>query len=236
MTGCLEKDVQYEFSLKVRIDKASGASLVVKLMLTNPGGSTTYRDLFRSPKQYASDGWKTHATTFTVSQEMADAIDVKIITMISEGSPAAVVDYDDINIEFKEGVGQELIVESPFVAKCWGTGSEILVTPSTNQYTDQSVVNIVDVSSRAYQGKEVGVITFEGDAGFHPTYPDPDSRTRAEVALLSRNVVVTATPDPANALHGGHLIVLHTPGVAQHLEGVRFEGSGQQGNLGRYRK
>lgn len=95
-------------------------------------------------------------------------------------------------------------------------------------------MNIAHVSSRLYQGKEVGVISFEGDAGFHSTYYDQNPLTRAEVALLSRNVVVTATPDPSNELHGGHLIILHTPNVQQHIEGVQFKQMGQQGNLGRY--
>lgn len=35
-------------------------------------------------------------------------------------------------------------------------------------------------------------------------------------------------------LHGGHLIIYHTPGVAQRLEGVEIRDFGQQGNLGRY--
>lgn len=95
-------------------------------------------------------------------------------------------------------------------------------------------MNIAHVSSRLYQGKEVGVISFEGDAGFHPAYYDQNPLSRAEVALLSRNVMVTATPDPSNELHGGHLIILHTPNVQQHLEGVQFKQMGQQGNLGRY--
>ena len=34
--------------------------------------------------------------------------------------------------------------------------------------------------------------------------------------------------------HGGHLIVMHTPNVAQKLEGVELNHMGQQGILGRY--
>lgn len=234
VTGCLEKDLLYEFSMKVRVDTSAGGSLVLKLAITSPSGSVKYRDFHRAPKHYGTDGWVTLTKTFSVTEEMATAIDVKLISMVGEGSPANIVDYDDIKILFKQGVGQELLVDNPDVVQCWGDGAELLLTPSTNQYTDSTVVNIVDVSSRLYQGKEVGVISFEGDAGFHPTYHDQNPLTRSEVALLSRNVMVTATPDPSNELHGGHLIILHTPNVQQHLEGVQFKEMGQQGNLGRY--
>lgn len=234
VTGCLEKDVLYEFSMKVRVDTSAGGSLVLKLAITSPSGSVKYRDFLRASKQYDSDGWVTLTKTFSVTDEMATATDVKLITMVGEGSPANTVDYDDIKIVFKQGVGQELLVDNPDIASCWGQGAELFISPSTNQYTDSTVVNIVDVSSRLYQGKEVGVISFEGDVGFHPTYYDQNPLTRAEVALLSRNVMVTATPDPSNELHGGHLIILHTPNVQQHLEGVQFKQMGQQGNLGRY--
>lgn len=234
VSECLEQDLLYEFSMRSRLDTVAGGSVVLKLVLTPPSGSVVYREVFRTQKQYASDGWVAHSKTFSVTEEMASAVDVKLITMISEGSPAATVDYDDIKLEFKQGVGQDLLVDSPHVAQCWGSQSEILITPSTNQYTDSKVVTVSDVSTKMYQGKEVGVIKFDGDAGFHPTYENPDSRMRSEVALLSRNVLVTATPDSANPLHGGHLIILHTPNVAQHLEGIHFRGMGQQGNLGRY--
>ena len=40
--------------------------------------------------------------------------------------------------------------------------------------------------------------------------------------------------DDPNQRHGAHLIILHTPGVIQKLEGVEFRNFGQQGNLGRY--
>lgn len=233
VTDCLEKDLLYEFSMKVRVDTVTGGSLVIKLVITSSSGSVKYVDFLRPQKQYASDGWVAHSKIFSVTEQMATAIDVKLITMIGEGTPANTVDYDDVSIVFKQGVGQELLVDNPDVAKCWGEENELLITPSTNQYTDSTVVNVVAVSSRMHQGKEVGVISFEGDAGFHPTYTEPDPRTRAEVALLSRNVLVTASPDPANPLHGGHLIVMHT-NVQQHLEGVQFLGFGQQGNLGRY--
>eukprot|EP00957_Ditylum_brightwellii_P179535 13677025-Ditylum_brightwellii.AAC.1 len=61
----------------------------------------------------------------------------------------------------------------------------------------------------------------------------------SEVAWLSRPIVFEAEGDgPSNtikgALHGGHLIIYHTPNVAQRIEGVEIHNFGQQGELGRY--
>jgi len=55
-----------------------------------------------------------------------------------------------------------------------------------------------------------------------------------EVASLSRNVKFTSEKDDPDPLVGGHLIVMHTPNVAQLLRGVEISNFGQQGNIGRY--
>lgn len=111
--GCLEQDLLYEFSMKVRVDTSAGGSLVLKLAITSPSGSVKYRDFLRASKQYGTDGWVTLTKTFSVTEEMATATDVKLITMVGEGSTANTVDYDDIKILFKRGVGQELLVDNP---------------------------------------------------------------------------------------------------------------------------
>lgn len=46
--------------------------------------------------------------------------------------------------------------------------------------------------------------------------------------------MMEADPGDPKDIHGGHLIILHTPNVAQHIEGVGFNNMGQAGNLGRY--
>uniref|UniRef100_A0A7S4V4Q2 Apple domain-containing protein n=1 Tax=Ditylum brightwellii TaxID=49249 RepID=A0A7S4V4Q2_9STRA len=55
----------------------------------------------------------------------------------------------------------------------------------------------------------------------------------AEVASLNRPVKFTSVKDNSGA-HGGHLIIYHTPHVAQLLEGVEVRAFGQSGILGRY--
>ena len=55
-----------------------------------------------------------------------------------------------------------------------------------------------------------------------------------EVAGLRRDVVFEAQDDDPNNMHGGHLIVFHTPTTIQQISGVLFDNFGQDGNLGRY--
>lgn len=55
-----------------------------------------------------------------------------------------------------------------------------------------------------------------------------------EVASLSRRVAFQAEPDDPNPLHGGHLIVRHTRGVAQTLTGIEIDNFGQSGIQGTY--
>lgn len=57
---------------------------------------------------------------------------------------------------------------------------------------------------------------------------------RGEVALLSRNIVITGTDEPAPYNYeGGHFMIFMTR-VPQTVEGVEFYKMGQQGKLGRY--
>lgn len=57
---------------------------------------------------------------------------------------------------------------------------------------------------------------------------------RAEVALLSRNIVITGVSETGDArFEGGHF-VLHQTAAPQAIHGVEFWRMGQQGRLGRY--
>mmetsp|Transcript_33357 Transcript_33357/g.49078 ORF Transcript_33357/g.49078 Transcript_33357/m.49078 type:complete len:1022 (-) Transcript_33357:371-3436(-) len=57
-----------------------------------------------------------------------------------------------------------------------------------------------------------------------------------EVALLDRSLVIQGKEEIEDDLKtfGGHVIVLHTPMIEQHLEGALLTNMGQQGKLGKY--
>ncbi len=123
-------------------------------------------------------------------------------------------------------IGQE-------AAKCWkSTMGDVLVTnsnPKVRQENNQKILTLgsVDVAE--------GTITVNlskqqiGD----PFTVKSEPMMAAEVASLNRPVKFTSVKDKSGT-HGGHLIIYHTPNVAQKLEGVEVKSFGQRGILGRY--
>ena len=115
---------------------------------------------------------------------------------------------------------------------CWSVGDDILITPSShsqNGHVLRSIKTIKDgfiTLNESVNGAENSLLAQdEGEDG---------SNFSVEVGSLSRKVKFTAEEDDVDPLHGGHLIILHTPNVAQTLRGVEIKNFGQQGNIGRY--
>jgi hypothetical protein len=121
-----------------------------------------------------------------------------------------------------------IVVPTSVIGK-WAPGAEILITSHTINYNDQQVRKITNITS--ING---GVLLGLNMSINRPTTLKDSADFAVEVALLSRNIVFEGSPDPINALHGGHFMVFRTPSVLQVIEGVEFVRFGQQGNLGRY--
>ena len=79
----------------------------------------------------------------------------------------------------------------------------------------------------------VTVAVYESNLSDPNTIANELPELAAEVASLNRPVKFDSIED-SNDNHGGHLIVMHTPDVAQNVEGVEINHFGQQGILGRY--
>jgi hypothetical protein len=151
--------------------------------------------------------------------------------------PSKNIDYDDISFEAIPRPHKLMV--GPQAAECWGSrpGAEVLITnsKSTGGWQDQVVKTVasVDVATGEID------IGQSGGLAENPITMDENPDIASEVAWLSRAIVLEAEGDgPSDgnypALHGGHLMIFHTPGVAQRIEGVEFRNFGQQGNLGRY--
>lgn len=112
-------------------------------------------------------------------------------------------------------------------AECWTPGSEILITSNTEKSNDYQIATIA--STNPFTG------TIQLTSSIEPVSTvASDPNHAVEVALLNRRIIFEADDDPNDNLIGGHLIVMLTPQVVQHLEGVEIRNFGQQGNLGRY--
>jgi len=126
-------------------------------------------------------------------------------------------------------------------ASCWNSTNEgdLLLTNAAYRggWNDQKVLPMVSSTTNGSSGL-VFVDAQENELGNPPT-EENEPTMPAEIASLSRPVVFESVRDGPSeggftSLHGGHLIIFHTPNVAQRLEGVEIRNFGQQGTIGRY--
>jgi len=122
-------------------------------------------------------------------------------------------------------------------ASCWDStnGGDLLLTNAAYRggWNDQKVLSVVSSNGSS------GLVTVNKDNLGDPPTEENEPMMPAEIASLSRPVVFESVQDGPSSgsstnLHGGHLIIFHTPNVAQRLEGVEIRNFGQQGKLGRY--
>lgn len=113
----------------------------------------------------------------------------------------------------------------------WGT-SQVLLTPSSTRGGPHGAKTLTIKSIDVVMGT-ITVESFESNLNDPSTWENGLPELAAEVASLNRPVKFDSVEDE-NDMHGGHLIVFHTPNVAQKLEGVEIGNFGQQGILGRY--
>lgn len=133
-------------------------------------------------------------------------------------------------IQIEENTQDSSTSTATMATDCWGVGDEILITNTKGAvrgFNDQLVRTIAAVD------KNTGTLTFSEAINPPLVTTEMDPNTASEVASLSRKIVFEGEGDPS-ALHGGHLMIFHTPNVIQHLEGVEFRNFGQQGTIGRY--
>lgn len=142
----------------------------------------------------------------------------------------------------------------------WKAGDEIVIAPtdyyeagfgtSVTQRVSISQLNrdqiILDDALNAHRWGLLQYSTIDGlsltpDNVVEPPIPDSDSTStplildeRAEVGLLTRNIVIQAPEDPLweNEGFGVHTMIM--PGGIAHVEGVEFRRAGQAGRERRY--
>lgn len=167
------------------------------------------------------DGWSHFSIIFDAP---ADWVDLASIVLILCGGPAGSDLWID-KVSMTPYASQ--ITVSPQAAACWDVGSDLVITSNTRHSSAYQQASI------AATDPITGRITLN-DGISEPSTLASDPDHAVEVALLTRRIVFEADSSPVDALAGGHLMILHTPDVAQRLEGVEIRNFGQQGTLGRY--
>lgn len=122
------------------------------------------------------------------------------------------------------GAGQ-IVLERPVD---WRPGDHIVIAS-----TDYNPLQAEEALVKAVQG----IVTLDRQLGYmhygaQQTFAGVTVDERAEVGLLSRNVVVQGDKGPAESGHGGHVIIME--GSTARLQWAEFQRMGQKKVLGRY--
>ncbi len=230
---CFVKGLVYTISLKVRIHYHTSLSYYVQLKGPKSDGTGwIHKQPLYCPEQSSMSGWVTCSGPFVIDMDyeaIGKDIEFEIIfDNLKDVSPWAVVDYDDLSISFKSGPAEGLIIDGPTTTR-WGVNANIHITSSTLSNRD-SQNGVIQAITRNADGSA----TLKLKSGIDAVISDTDSPGQGvEVAILSRNIKIEGesggTPE-----QGGYLQVLHTPGVAQTIEGVEFVNMGQQKGNNRF--
>ncbi|KAL3906393.1 MAG: hypothetical protein SGILL_009288 [Bacillariaceae sp.] len=202
---CLAKAAVYSFSAKVRVDSADPRQVSFAIDAGAGAGN-----LIANCPPSSNNEWVTCSGDIRISEELAAVTSPRLYTRVldDEGST---VDIADISLTYSGGRITKLTLEDPTgIVECWGSDAEILITSHTIQHEDSQVAVIESVSSS-------GIITLK-EPIFRPMSMEDDSMTAVEVALLTRNILLTAAEDDtASPLDGGHLMVMHTSAPPLHF-------------------
>jgi cell migration-inducing and hyaluronan-binding protein len=111
----------------------------------------------------------------------------------------------------------------------WRPGDRIVIAPSSTMQADAELRTVKRVSGATLDlDAPLAAIHYGRRVAFGGRVVD----LRAEVALLTRNIVIRGDSASEIAGHGGHVMVL--AGGAAHLDGVELYRMGQKGVLARY--
>lgn len=229
-TPCVVAGQQYVLRLRVRVHSTSNQPLRPRFGW-NTGGKWYWHYMPTCP--VSTGEWVYCESSMAATEAMVGAeggyqIWNYLTSPLEADGTYSTIDYDDISFSrYNPATEVHKISVSSEAATCWGSGSQILLTSSTYDQGDAHELTVVETDPTA------GTITVDRAIPFTTTERD-DPDFPVEVASLTRNFVIEGELDPADELHGGHFIIIHTPSVNQYIGGIEFVNLGQQGSLGRY--
>ena len=229
-TRCFDLGVTYFATAKIRIQSDFPQSYYILLTVQASEGNSFDRVILQCPSQSRSNGWVTCSGEFTIDFALSRAVSAvwKLYLSNQRDGYLYTMEYDDLSIRYVRGYVDKVLVDSVDTS-CWGAGSDLHITSSTF-YNDGT-----PLIPNGYKGKITQVI--EGGNGDQflqinpaPTIPilsqSDSSLYAAEVALLTRNVVIEGSNNEGNG-KGGYVQVLHTPNISQTIQGVQFVNMGR---------
>jgi len=226
---CVEKFVVYRYTARIWLQSETEERVTFALKYSKPDGSAGFkvRPFGTCLPTSKYTGWTTCSQPFMFTEEYENVTFADFFFRSENEENDLWV--DDLAIGLENTPVQGLVVPKSVVG-CWGVGAQILTTSHTLSWKDAVVTEITNITMEG----DYALLTLNDTMQWHTTYKQ-SRLTAVEVCLLSRNVlIIGADDDVANEKHGGHFIILQSPGVVQVVEGVEFRRMGQQGNMGKY--
>ena len=240
-TTCLTWGVTYVISSKIRFslqDDFVGSSESYYWYITfkrDRDNKWIERKIVNCDAQSASDGWVTCSGEFIVDKDLAQTTIATLFMRINNSRDGKKynLDYDDVSIRYHKGYVNEFVVDKADTS-CWGNKADIHITSSTYHSSSSIKANGLIRQIEAVGDNSDGSVNIQiTEASGLPIISQEENLEYAsELALITRNVVIEGEEGENNK--GGYMQVLHTPNVAQTIQGVQFRNMGRRGEVERY--
>jgi len=233
--GCVTANSVYRLKLDYRLHpheqmpNPETFGLNIRLKVKRADTKDNWYYMARCGSDDSNGLWQTCDEIYTIPEDVVKDGDLQY-EIVLETETYVDYDVDNISIVKTSGPINAITVDNSVYEK-WGVGAEVLITSHTNRWNDEQVRTISSIEP----ADESGFVKIGLNATIRaPTTMKDSSAYATEIAILSRNIKLQGAEDDPNDLHGGHLMVMHTPGDGQDIVGLEVTNMGQAGNLGRY--
>ena len=226
--NCIETGAHFHISAQFfAVSKYEPVGMRIKYQVSFHNGlSGTY---IASECPSSKSEWRQCENYFSITDQI-DPSKIEKVRFWFETIDAPAVDYlvDDFELTLSKQPKSGLLVPGHGIVDCWDEGAEILITSHTIHTTDSQVRRLAHAPIPTGLN---GMVRLELNESivFPVTKQHDEGLFAVEVALLSRNIRFESPQDEDDPLIGGHFMVLRTPDVVQHIEGVEVVNFGQQG-------
>jgi len=227
--ACLSRHTVFAFSNEIRVRNsvtAQRATIVLKRTL--PAVSNPDYDLeIIGTCAPSKDEWVTCEASYQIAPDLSVYDKFEVFWDVP-GDSSSDVDIDTVKVSFVQGAASTAFVDQS-VASCWGVGSDVVISSNTLEYKDAVTAKIGAITTAGGKAR----ISFNSPIPL-VTSASQDANFAAEISLLTRNIVMSASVNTAQPDQGGQITIMHTKGSAQKIKGVELKGFGQAGNRGKY--
>jgi len=223
--GCLQTGAVYSFSSRIRI--RSGVETKAKITITSKAtDESVVLDFVQKecPASSTNIGWITCTGEFTIPDHLSQPKERVRLAIFTQDKELADIDIDDVSFLFKmSGGGGIELQDKDNIANCWAPKSEFLIPSNDLKFDRVQVDKFKTINSTGFvkSATELDRVTTAMD----------DSDFATELALLSRNIRFVGNESEQK---NPSFIVLNTPNIKQIVEGVDFDGFGQEQVVAHY--